>query len=67
MTGGDSVGTAVSNMVELGKTGDLADGRVVRWTDWTGLKLSLVRMMRSPRPLKTYLVKLEGDRIMAEM
>ena len=46
---------------------DLADGRVIRWTGWTGLKLSLARMMRSPRPLKTYLVKLEGDSIMAEI
>ena len=46
---------------------DLADGRVVRWTDWTGLKLFLARMMGSPRPLKTYLIKLEGDRIMAEI
>src|SRR3972149_11936071 len=124
MTGGDSVGTAISNKIELGKTGDLADGamkevsvngrefllarvkdkyyaadgrcphmggnlsigkldgtivtcprhysqfdladgRVIRWTGWTGLKLSLARMMRAPRPLATYLVKLEDARVMA--
>ncbi len=45
---------------------DLTDGRVVRWTDWTGLKLSIAKLARSPRPLKMYPVRVDGDRIMAE-
>jgi 3-phenylpropionate/trans-cinnamate dioxygenase ferredoxin subunit len=42
---------------------DLADGRVVRWTDWSGLKLSLAKAVRAPRPLPTYAVEVEGDSI----
>ena len=43
---------------------DLADGHVVRWTDWSGMKLSLARTLKSPRPLKTYQVKVEGDKVL---
>jgi 3-phenylpropionate/trans-cinnamate dioxygenase ferredoxin subunit len=42
---------------------DLADGRVVRWTDWSGLKLALAKAVRAPRPLATYAVEVEGDAI----
>ena len=45
---------------------DLADGHVVRWTDWTGVVLSLSKVVRSPRPLKTYRVKLEQGKVMLE-
>lgn len=45
---------------------DLRDGHVVRWTDWSGVKLSLAKMIKSPRPLKTYKVKVEGDKILVE-
>jgi 3-phenylpropionate/trans-cinnamate dioxygenase ferredoxin subunit len=43
---------------------DLADGHVVRWTDWSGIKLSLARMVKSPRSLQTYRVKVEEGRVM---
>jgi 3-phenylpropionate/trans-cinnamate dioxygenase ferredoxin subunit len=46
---------------------DLADGHVVRWTDYSGFRLSMARMMRSPRPLKTYKVKAEGGKVMVEV
>jgi 3-phenylpropionate/trans-cinnamate dioxygenase ferredoxin subunit len=46
---------------------DLADGHVVRWTDWSGIKLSLGKMVKSPRPVKTYKVKVEGGRVMIEI
>lgn len=46
---------------------DLSDGRVIRWTDWTGLKLSIGKLLKSPRNLKTYDVKIEGDLIMADV
>jgi len=46
---------------------DLVDGRVIRWTDWTGIKLAIGKLLKSPRNLKTYEVKIEGDIIMADL
>ena len=43
---------------------DLTDGHVVRWTDWSGVKLSLTKVLKSPRPIKTYKVKVEGDKVL---
>lgn len=43
---------------------DLRDGRVVRWTDWEGAALSIGKLLRHPRPLRTYAVRLEGDNIL---
>lgn len=40
---------------------DLRDGRVVRWTDWQGATLGVAKLLRHPRPLRTYSVKVEGD------
>lgn len=44
---------------------DLTDGHVIRWTDWTGLKLTAAKIFKSPRDLKTYEVKIEEDKILA--
>lgn len=46
---------------------DLTDGHVIRWTDWSGIKLSLGKVLRSPRPLKMHKVKVEGEKIMVEV
>ena len=46
---------------------DLTDGHVIRWTDWTGIKLSLGKVLKSPRNLKTYEVMLDGDTIMIDL
>ncbi len=46
---------------------DLADGHVIRWTDWTGVKLSLGKVLKSPRPLKTYDVRVEGEKILVDL
>jgi 3-phenylpropionate/trans-cinnamate dioxygenase ferredoxin component len=46
---------------------DITDGHNIRWTDWTGIKLTLGKALRSPRPLKTYEVKIEEDKIMIKM
>ncbi|MCL4368522.1 MAG: Rieske 2Fe-2S domain-containing protein [Actinobacteria bacterium] len=46
---------------------DLTDGRVVRWTDWTGVKLSAGRLLRSPRPMKMYAVRQEGNKILVDL
>ncbi len=45
---------------------DLVDGHVVRWTDWSGLKLSMAKAFKSPRPVNTYKVKVEGDKVLVE-
>lgn len=46
---------------------DLADGRVLRWTDWAGLKLAFARLIKPPKALKVYDLKVEGDRILAQL
>lgn len=46
---------------------DLLDGRVTRWTDWTGVKSRVSRMFRSPRPITVYRVRIEGDGILVEL
>jgi 3-phenylpropionate/trans-cinnamate dioxygenase ferredoxin subunit len=42
---------------------DLTDGHVIRWTEWTGLKLTAAKIFKSPRPLKTYKIKVEDEKI----
>ncbi len=46
---------------------DLTDGHNIRWTNWTGIKLALGKLLKSPRPIKMYEVKVEGDKIMADL
>jgi 3-phenylpropionate/trans-cinnamate dioxygenase ferredoxin subunit len=46
---------------------DLTDGHVVRWTDYSGIKLSMAKVMKSPRPVKTYKVKAEAGKVMVEV
>jgi 3-phenylpropionate/trans-cinnamate dioxygenase ferredoxin component len=43
---------------------DLRDGHVVRWTDWEGATLTIGKLLRHARPLRTYAVKIEGDNIL---
>lgn len=45
---------------------DIRDGHIVRWTDWSGTKLAISKILRSPRPLQTYPVKVEEDRVLVE-
>ena len=42
---------------------DIRDGRVLRWTDWTGLKLSAAKAFKSPRPARAYETKTEGGSV----
>ena len=46
---------------------DLTDGHVIRWTDWSGIKLTLVKILKSPRPLKTHEVKIDGEKILVQI
>jgi 3-phenylpropionate/trans-cinnamate dioxygenase ferredoxin component len=43
---------------------DVSDGHVIRWTDWSGLKAGAAKLIKSPRGLKTYPVKVEGGRVL---
>lgn len=46
---------------------DLKDGKIIRWTDWSGLKLALSKIFRAPRNLTTYELKVEGDKILVKI
>ena len=46
---------------------DLVDGRNIRWTSWTGALGALNRIIKNPRPLKTYKVQEEEDKIFVEI
>jgi 3-phenylpropionate/trans-cinnamate dioxygenase ferredoxin subunit len=43
---------------------ELSDGRVINWTKWTGMALSVAKTLKSPRPLKTYPVQLQDGRLL---
>lgn len=40
---------------------DIADGHVVRWTDFQGAVKTVADLVRHPRPLRTYALKVEDD------
>jgi 3-phenylpropionate/trans-cinnamate dioxygenase ferredoxin component len=42
---------------------DLRDGGVLRWTDWTGMALSVAKLARHPRPIRAYGSKVEGGKV----
>lgn len=46
---------------------DLVDGHVIQWTDWKGLKLTAAKIFKSPKNLKTYEVKIDGDKVLADL
>lgn len=43
---------------------DLTDGHVVRWTNLTGLAEAAAEMLRHPRPLQMYEVRVEDGRVL---
>lgn len=46
---------------------DLSDGHVIRWASLPALVSAMAKVIRRPRPLATYVVKLEGDSILVEI
>jgi len=40
---------------------DLSDGSVLRWTDWQGAALKIATKVKSPRSLRTYTTRVEGE------
>jgi len=45
---------------------DVRDGRVLSWTTWPAMVLFFAKIVRPPRPLKTYPVTIEGGNIYIE-
>ena len=46
---------------------DLSDGRAVRWLKGSGLVAMFGKALKSPRPVSTYTVKLEGKEVLVEI
>jgi len=46
---------------------DLNDGRVLRWLKASGLIAAVGKALKPPRPITTYSVKVEDDRILIEI
>jgi len=46
---------------------DLSDGSVVRWTKWSGVIASVGKLIRSPKPIRIYRIKVEGDKVLVEV
>lgn len=46
---------------------DLSDGNVVRWARMPALISAVSKMIKRPRPLTTYAVKVEGESILLEI
>jgi 3-phenylpropionate/trans-cinnamate dioxygenase ferredoxin subunit len=43
---------------------DVRNGSVIRWTDLSGIRLTYASRARPPHPLRTYPVRVDGDRIL---
>ncbi len=46
---------------------DITDGHNVRWMKGSGQAAAVGKVLKSPRPVLTYKVKIEGDAIMVEV
>lgn len=46
---------------------DIVDGRLIRWTNYSGLMLSLAKIFKSPRGLQVYKVIRKGDSLVMEI
>lgn len=42
---------------------DVTDGQVLRWTDWSGMALSVATLARHPRPIRAYESKVEDGKV----
>lgn len=46
---------------------DLASGKVVRWLKGSGFLSSVGKALKGPRPITTYKVKVESDKLIVEI
>jgi 3-phenylpropionate/trans-cinnamate dioxygenase ferredoxin component len=69
--GGDlSQGELHGSVVTCPKHGsrfDVRDGRLVQWTDWHGVKLTLGKLFKSPRGTTSYEVRRDGDALSVDL
>jgi 3-phenylpropionate/trans-cinnamate dioxygenase ferredoxin subunit len=69
--GGDlSMGALEGNIVTCPRHGsqfDVRDGKVIRWMKGAGLFAAMGKVLKSPRPVPTYKVRVEGDIISIEV
>jgi 3-phenylpropionate/trans-cinnamate dioxygenase ferredoxin component len=69
--GGDlSKGSLQGSIVTCPKHGsrfDVRDGQLVRWTDWSGVKLTVGKLLKSPRATASYAVRRDGDTISVDL
>src|SRR4030042_1655194 len=69
--GGDlSMGILAGTMIQCPRHGsqfDITDGHNIRWMKGEGLAGAMGKIIKSPRPVKTYKGKIEGDDIMIEV
>ncbi len=65
-----SMGKLMGTIVTCPRHGsefDLKDGHVVRWTNWSGVVAALVKVVKSPHPIKVYPAKSDGKQIQVEI
>ncbi len=69
--GGDlSAGILSGTVIQCPRHGsqfDITDGHNIRWTRGTGMMATLYKIAKSPQPIKTYNIKIEGDNILVEI
>lgn len=58
---------AVITCPRHGSQFDVRDGHNIRWTDTSGVTLLAFKILKSPRPARTYNVKVEGENILVEV
>ena len=46
---------------------DVSDGKVLRWTTWSPVVLFFAKIVKPPRPLKTYPVTLEAGDVFVDV
>ena len=46
---------------------DLSDGHVVRWLKGSGVLSAVGKALKGPKPVATYKVKVEGDKVLIEI
>jgi nitrite reductase/ring-hydroxylating ferredoxin subunit len=63
---GELNGTIVTCPIH-GSQFDLSNGKVVRWLRKSGLLEKLSKSIKPPRPLTTYNVKVEDDKVLVEI
>lgn len=46
---------------------DLTDGHVVRWTNWPGMVSAVAKLVKPPKGLITYPVKIDATKVLVQL